>query len=58
MGKSEGKKPIGRPKLGWEDNIKKDLQEVRCWGMDCIDLTRDRVRLWAPVNVAMNLRFP
>ena len=58
VGKPEGKKPIGRPRLGWEDNIKMDLQEVGCWGMDWIDLTQDRVRWWALVNVEMNLRFP
>jgi hypothetical protein len=34
MGKTEGKKPLGRPRRRWEDNINMDLQEVGCWGMD------------------------
>jgi hypothetical protein len=38
VGKPEGKRTLGRPRRGWEDNIKMDLQEVRCGGMDWIDL--------------------
>jgi len=38
MGKPEGKKPLGRPKCKWDDNIKMDLQELGCGGVDCIDL--------------------
>jgi len=38
VGKSEGKRPLGRPRHRWEDNIKMDLWEVVCGGMDCIDL--------------------
>jgi hypothetical protein len=38
VGKPEGKGPLGRPKHCWEDNIKMDLQEVGCRGMDCIEL--------------------
>jgi len=41
-GKPEGKKPLGIPRRRWEDNIKMDLQEVGCVGMDCIELARDR----------------
>jgi len=40
----EGKRPLGRPRRRWEDNIKVDLQEVRCWGMDWIELAQDRDR--------------
>jgi len=43
-GKSEGKRPLGRPRSRWEDNIKMDLQEVGCGGMDWIDLAQDRDR--------------
>jgi hypothetical protein len=43
--KPEGKRPLGRPRLRWEDNIKMDLQEVGCEGMDCIDLTQYR-EIW------------
>ena len=39
--KSEGKKPLGRPRRRWEDNIKMDLQDVGCVGMDCIELAHD-----------------
>ena len=44
VGKPEGKRPLGRPRARWEDNIKMDLQEVRCVGMDGIDLAQDRDR--------------
>jgi hypothetical protein len=44
VGKPEGKRPLGRPRCGWEDNIKMDLQEVGCWGMDLIELAQDRDR--------------
>jgi hypothetical protein len=40
VGKPEGKRPFGRPRLRWEDNIKMDLQEVECGGMDWIELTQ------------------
>ena len=42
VGKPEGKIPLGKPRRWWEDNIKLDLQEVGCWGMDWIDLAQDR----------------
>jgi len=54
----EGKRPLGRPRLRWEDNIKMDLQEVGCEGMDWIELVQDRDRWWALVNAVMNLRVP
>jgi hypothetical protein len=42
VGRPEGRRPLGRPRRGWEDNIKKDLQDVR-WGiMDWIELAQDR----------------
>jgi len=56
--KPEGKRPLGRPRLRWEDNIKMDLQEVGCGGMDWIQLAQDRYRWRARVNAVMNLRVP
>ena len=44
VGKSEGKRPLGRPRLRWEDNIKMDLQEIARVGMDWINLAQDRDR--------------
>ena len=44
VGKPEGKRPLGRPRHIWQDNIKMDLQEVRCGGMDWIDLAQDSDR--------------
>jgi hypothetical protein len=58
VGKPEGKKPLGRPRCRWEDNIKMDLQEVGYWGMDWIQLAQDRDRWRALVNAVMNLRVP
>jgi len=58
MGKPEGKRPLGRPRRRWEDNIKMNLQEVGCGGMDWIDLVQDRDRWRALVNGVMNLRIP
>ena len=57
VGKPEGKRPLGRPRHSWED-IKMDLQEVGCWGMDWIELAQDRDRWWALLNAVMNLRVP
>jgi len=58
VGKPEGKRPLGRPRRTWEDNIKMDLQEVGCGGMDWIKLAQDRDRWLALVNAVMNLRVP
>ena len=56
VGKPEGKRQLGRPRLSWEDNNKKVLQEVGCGGMEWIELARDRDRWRARVNAVMNLR--
>ena len=56
--KPEGKRPLGSPRRRWEDNIKMDLQEVGCGGMDWIKLTQDRETWRALVNAVMNLRVP
>ena len=58
MGKPEGKRPLGRPRRRWEDNIKMDLQEVVCESMDWIKLALDRDEWRALVNAVMNLRVP
>ena len=58
MGKPEGQRPLGRPRHRWEDNIKMDLQEVGCEGMDWIELAQDRDSCKALVNAVMNLWVP
>ena len=58
VGKPEGKRPIERPRHRWEDNIKIDIQEVGCGGMDWIELAQDRDRWRVLVNAVMNLRVP
>ena len=58
MGKPEGNRLLGRHRRKWEDNTKMDLQEVRCEGMDWIDLAQDKDRWWALVNAVMNIRVP
>jgi hypothetical protein len=58
VGRSEGRRPLGRPRLRWEDNIKMDFQEVGWGGMDWIDMAQDRDRWRAVVSAVMNLRVP
>jgi len=58
VGRPEGKRPLGRPRRRWEDNIKMDLQEVGCEVMDWIELAQNRDRWRALVNAVMNLRVP
>jgi hypothetical protein len=56
VGKPEGKRPLGRPRRRWKDNIRMDLQEVGCGGMDFIEPAQDRDRWQAIVKLVMNLR--
>jgi hypothetical protein len=56
--KPEGKKPLGRPRRRWVDNIKMDLREIRRDGMDWIDLAQDRDKWRHLVNTLMNIRVP
>jgi ribosomal protein S4E len=56
-GKLEGKRPLGRPRLRWEDNIKMDLKEVGCGVMDWVDLAQDRDRWRVLVNAVMRLHI-
>ena len=58
VGKPEGKRPLGRPRLRWEDNIKMDLQEVRGACGDWKEMAQDRDRWRALVSTVMNLRVP
>jgi hypothetical protein len=58
VGRPEGRRPLGRPRRRWEDNIKMDIQEVGWWGLDWIDMAQDRDRWRAVVNAVMNLRVP
>ena len=58
VGKSEGKRPLGRPERRWEDNIKENLQEVGCRCMDWVELAQNRDWWWALLNAVMNLRVP
>jgi hypothetical protein len=58
VGKPEGKRPMGRPRRRWEDNIRMDLQEVGCGGMDWIGLAKERDRWRAILNAVMNLPVP
>jgi len=57
-GKLRGKKPLGRPRHRWEDNMKMDLQEVGCEGMNWINVPQDRERRWAFSNAVMNIWVP
>jgi len=56
--KSEGRRPLGRPRRRWVDNIRMDLQKVGCEFMDWIGLDQDRDRWRTPVSAVMNLRVP
>ena len=58
VGKPEGKRPLGRSRLRWDDNIKMNLQEVGCGGMDWIEVAQDRDRWRCLVNAVINLRIP
>jgi len=55
VGKPEGRRPHGRPRCRWEDNIRMDFQELVCGAME---LFQDRDRWWAPVNAVMGLCLP
>jgi hypothetical protein len=56
VGRPQGKRPLGRPRRRWKDNIKMDLRETGIYGANCIRLARDRVHWRAFVNMVMNLR--
>ena len=58
VGKPEGRRPLGRPRCRWVDNIRMDLQEVGCEYMDWIGLAQDRDRWWTLVSAVLNLRVP
>jgi hypothetical protein len=58
VGKRKGKRPFGRPRRRWEDNIRMDLQEVECGCEDWIGLAQDRDRWWVLVSAVRNLRVP
>ena len=58
VGKPEGRRPLGRPRRRWADNIRTDLQEVGYVYMDCIGLVQGRDRWRTLVSAVMNLRVP
>jgi hypothetical protein len=58
VGRPEGRRPLGRSKRRWENNIKMDLREVGIVGVNWIQLAQDRVQWRACVNTVMNLRVP
>jgi hypothetical protein len=58
VGRPEGKRPLGRPRRRWEENINVDLKEIKIDGAKWIQLAQDRVQWRAFVNMAMNLRVP
>jgi hypothetical protein len=58
VGKPEGKRPLGRPRRRWVNNIKMDVREIELGGMDWIDLVQDRDQWMALVNTIMNVRVP
>jgi hypothetical protein len=58
VGRPEGRRPLGRPRHRWEDNIKMDLREIGFGDVDLINLAQDRDTWRALVNTVMNLRVP
>jgi hypothetical protein len=58
VGKSEGRRPLGRPRCRWGDNIRMDLREVGCGCVDWMELAQDRDRWRALVSAVLNLRVP
>ena len=58
MGKPEGKRPLGRPRRRWDDNIKMDLEEMGRGCGDWMELAQDRDRWWELVSTVMNLLVP
>jgi hypothetical protein len=58
VGRPEGKRPLGRPRRRWEDNIKANLREIGIYGANWIQLAQDTVQWRACVNTVMNLRVP
>jgi len=58
VGKPEEKRPLGRPRCRWVDNIRMDLQEVGCGYMDWVELAQDRYRWRTLVSAVMNFRVP
>jgi hypothetical protein len=58
VGNSVGRRPLGRPRRRWEDNIRMDLQEVGCGCVEWIGLAQDRDKWRALVSAVMNLRVP
>jgi hypothetical protein len=58
VGRPEWRRPLGRPRRRWEDNIKMDIREIGFGDVDWINLAQDRDRWWAIVNTVMNLRVP
>jgi hypothetical protein len=58
VGKPDGKRPLGRPRRRWVDNIKMDIRKTEWDGMNWIDLTQDKEQWRTLVNMVMNLRVP
>jgi hypothetical protein len=58
VGRPENKRPVGRPRRRWEDNIKMDLREIWIDGANWIQLAQDRAQWRASMNTVMNLRVP
>jgi hypothetical protein len=58
VGRPEGKRPLGRPRSRWEDNIKMDLREIGIDGANWVQVAQDRAQWRACVNTVMNLRVP